>query len=104
MSKILYDAARKLISEKQYADARVILKVIDEPKARNWEAKLNEIDPLPSRVLKNPLAGRGHLKRNVIVIILIGVVFSLLLLNTIGEFSPSVTSARQTQAASRLEL
>lgn len=51
MSKAKFEAARELISEKQYDQARAILKTIDHPTAREWEAKLNNIsEPLPAGV------------------------------------------------------
>lgn len=40
--------ARALIQQKQYAAARVLLKQTDHPKAREWLAKLDEVDH-PSR-------------------------------------------------------
>ena len=45
MSKAKFAAARELIDEKQYAEARAILRTIDHPTARDWEARLNKLDP-----------------------------------------------------------
>lgn len=45
MSKAKFAAAKELIDEKKYDEARGILKTIDHPTAREWEAKLNRIDP-----------------------------------------------------------
>lgn len=47
MSKAKFDAAKQLIQEKQYDEARALLKTIDHPTARQWEAKLNTIAPAP---------------------------------------------------------
>lgn len=45
MSKAKFAAAKELIDEKQFDEARAILKTIDHPTAREWEAKLNRIAP-----------------------------------------------------------
>ncbi len=37
--------AQDLIREKRYAEARMLLQTIDHPKAREWLARLDEIDP-----------------------------------------------------------
>ena len=37
--------ARDLIKQKRYAEARAILKTVNHPKAQEWLAKLDEIDP-----------------------------------------------------------
>lgn len=46
MSKAKFDAAKELINEKKYDEARGILKTIDHPTAREWESKLNRIAPV----------------------------------------------------------
>lgn len=45
MSKHKMLAARELIKEKRYAEARAILRTVDHPTARQWLAKLDEIAP-----------------------------------------------------------
>lgn len=45
MSKAKFAAAKELIDEKKYDEARGILKTIDHPTAREWEAKLDKISP-----------------------------------------------------------
>lgn len=45
MSKAKFAAAKELIDEKKYDEARGILKTIDHPTAREWEAKLDKIAP-----------------------------------------------------------
>ncbi len=45
MSKAKFIAARELINEKQYDEARSILKTIDHPTATEWLRKLDEIAP-----------------------------------------------------------
>jgi hypothetical protein len=44
MSKAKFAAAKELIAEKKYDEARRILKTIDHPTAREWEAKLDNLD------------------------------------------------------------
>jgi hypothetical protein len=45
MSKQKMLAARELIQEKRYAEARALLKTIDDPTAKAWLKKLDEIAP-----------------------------------------------------------
>lgn len=45
MSKQKMLAARELINEKRYAEARTLLKTIDDPKAKEWLKKLDQIAP-----------------------------------------------------------
>lgn len=52
MSKAKFDAAKELINEKKYAEARAILKTIDHPTAREWETKIDKLTPLPPLVTK----------------------------------------------------
>lgn len=46
MSKAKFAAAKELIDEKDYVGARAILKSIDHPTAREWETKLDKIQPI----------------------------------------------------------
>lgn len=52
MSKAKFDAAKQLIGEKKYAEARSILSTIDHPTARQWEAKLDQLAPSTKEVMK----------------------------------------------------
>lgn len=45
MSKAKFDAAQELIDEQDYAGARVILKGIDDPTAREWEHRIDALQP-----------------------------------------------------------
>jgi hypothetical protein len=45
MSKAKMQAAKELIQEKKYDDARKILATVDHPTAREWEAKLDRLSP-----------------------------------------------------------
>ncbi len=42
MSKAKMEAAKELIQEKKYAEARAILKTVDHPTAAEWVAKIDE--------------------------------------------------------------
>ncbi|MBC7811319.1 MAG: zinc ribbon domain-containing protein [Burkholderiales bacterium] len=44
MSKAKFDAARELIREKKFTEARAVLNNIDHYKAQEWLAKLNDIE------------------------------------------------------------
>src|SRR4051794_6688008 len=51
MYEIRFGAVKELIAEKKYAEAYVILKTIDDPVARELQAKLEKLEPsllLPS--------------------------------------------------------
>ena len=66
MSKQKLLAARELIKEKNYDEARAILKTIDHPTAKEWLAKLDRIAPekKPQSALGRlllPRRGRGRL-------------------------------------------
>lgn len=52
MSKAKFAAAKELIDEKKYDEARGILKTIDHPTAREWEAKLDKISPRTIQVVE----------------------------------------------------
>jgi hypothetical protein len=45
MSEIKFAAAKELIQEKKYNEARTILKTINDPKAEHWLSRLDEIAP-----------------------------------------------------------
>lgn len=45
MSKAKFAAAKELIDEKKYDEARAILRTLDHPTARDWEARIDKIDP-----------------------------------------------------------
>lgn len=45
MSKIKLQAAREYIQAKDYGNARNILKSVDHPIAREWEAKIDKLSP-----------------------------------------------------------
>lgn len=46
-TKAKFDAAKQLIQEKKYDQARAILETIDHPPAAKWLAKLDTITPKP---------------------------------------------------------
>lgn len=43
--KTRLDTARELIEENKYDAARALLSTIDDPKAREWLAKIDKLDP-----------------------------------------------------------
>lgn len=54
MSKAKFDAARELVRERKYTEARAILRTIDHPQATAWLAKIDQIDP-PKVAPINPI-------------------------------------------------
>ena len=65
MSKQKLSAARELIREKHYDEARAILKTVDHPTAKQWLAKLDQIAPEKKqsawRSILFPRRGRSRL-------------------------------------------
>jgi hypothetical protein len=56
MSKAKMEAARELIKDKHYKEARAILQTVDHPTAKEWIAKIDAISP-PSKSNAGPLVG-----------------------------------------------
>lgn len=81
--------AKALIQQKRYADARKVLKRINDPTARQWEAKLDSIAPAPP-VASSPVI-------NYAIFTLVGAVIGLLIGfvvgNSIGSRSAQVSIA-----------
>lgn len=68
MSQSTLETARSLIQQKKYKDARKLLNTIpDDPTARKWLARLDEISPEPVNVGQNR-PSRGFQKFNTFVI------------------------------------
>jgi hypothetical protein len=56
MSKAKMEAARELIREKRYDEARAILRTVDHPTARQWLGKIEQIDPSSRPAAPAPVA------------------------------------------------
>jgi hypothetical protein len=95
MSKAKMIAARELINEKKYNEARAILEQVNHPTAEKWLTKLDEIAP-PARATS---INRWMLAALVVTvsIALIGVIAALVLANSPGGSKPSLEE--QTEAA-----
>ena len=85
MSKAKFAAARELIREKRYDEARTILQTIDHPKAQEWEWRLDDLEAKgkPSGkkrvvVVQQKKGGRGCF-RTLVYIFIAGVVVSVVL-------------------------
>lgn len=77
MSKAKMEAARELIQEKRYAEARAILLTVDHDKAREWLAKLDEIAPeVKSGSGKRPLLLITGAIIGLLVILGIGILYA----------------------------
>lgn len=71
MSKAKLLAARELINEKKYHEARALLRGVDDPIAKKWLAKLDEIAPQRGRKLPLTLI-LGSIVVTLIVVAVIG--------------------------------
>ena len=74
MSKAKMQAAKELIREKRYEDARAILRDIDHPTAREWLQKINRI--APERKRKMPRKAVAILSLIVLIVVLVIVVLN----------------------------
>jgi hypothetical protein len=63
VSQALFIQARELIRDERYDEARVILRGIDHPKAKEWLAKLDEIAPPAAPSPRDQLAAARDLIR-----------------------------------------
>ena len=45
VSKAKFDAVQELVDKQDYAGARVLLKGMDDPMARDWERKIDALNP-----------------------------------------------------------
>jgi hypothetical protein len=85
MSKVLFAAVKELVDEKKYEEARIILKAIPDPKARDWETALDELDPPPAATFftRVPISAEeksANLTILIVFIIIIILIFMALLL------------------------
>src|SRR4051794_17202967 len=84
MSKAKFEAAKELIDEKRYDEARTILKTIDHPTAAKWLNKLDAIAPQdevdkPSK----PITGKARKKPTrlqLFLLIAFGLIFAVLII------------------------
>ncbi len=47
ISEAKFDAVQQLVDQRDYAGARLLLKGIDDPTAREWERKIDALQPPP---------------------------------------------------------
>jgi len=47
VAKAKFDAVQELVDKHDYAGARAVLKTIDDPTAREWERKIDALQPPP---------------------------------------------------------
>lgn len=94
-SKAQLAEAKALIQQKRYVDARKVLKRIDDPIARQWEAKLDTLAPVAASasvpVLNYAIVG--------IVAGIVGLVIGLAVGNSLGSRSAAASIASIPTAA-----
>lgn len=90
MSKAKFQAAKELIDEKKYGEARALLKSIDHPTAREWEAKLDKLSP-PQSIGSNPTqpAVKRRKSSRTGCLLLIAIVLVLFYATTLNSPPPS---------------
>lgn len=84
MSKAKFAAAKELIDEKKYDEARSILGTIDHPVARQWEAKIDSLSP---RVSQSTKPGNSYIYNiiRVIAVVFIAVILVALILRQMQQ-------------------
>ena len=94
MSKAKFAAAKELIDEKKYDEARAILRSIDHPTAREWEAKIDVISPAVNKARKS---GNSYIYNVIraIAIVFVVVVVVVVLISQIQKMSRDIVPAYQ---------
>lgn len=65
MSKAKFAAAKEMIEEGNYDEARAILRKIDHPTAEKWLNKLDQIDPpFPTQAVAMPETEKYYKRKN----------------------------------------
>lgn len=90
MSKAKMQAAKELIQAKQYKEARSILKTIDHPMAREWEAKIDRMSPVKASDNRKVI----YIGLSIVIVLLIAIV-ALLIINR--PQSPAVVASNLNQ-------
>jgi hypothetical protein len=85
MSNQQLQTARQLISEKRYDEARALLRMIDDPTATKWLAKLDEIAPEQTTNVEAKSAS-GASGRGVLFVVLSLMVVIALMIAVYGAF------------------
>ena len=108
MSKAKFEAARELIAEKKYDEARRVLAAIDHPTAREWEAKLDRLDPpiapfpagAPPATAAPKVKRRGCSTRTLVTIavLLILVVLVSRIARDMQQFNNTISAGQQSVA------
>lgn len=83
MSKAKFDAAKELIDEKRYDEARALLRTIDHPTAAKWLDKLDVIAPVTQattgKVKKKPT------RLQLVLLIVGGIIITIAILSLIAQ-------------------
>ncbi len=88
MSKAKFDAAQELIDEKDYTGARVILKGIDDPTAREWEHRIDALQP----------QGTNRRRYQLIALIAFAIGGLALLITLVSFFEPRIDFSTRSVA------
>jgi len=104
MSKAKFAAAKELIDEKKYDQARAILMTIDHPTAAKWLEKLDQISPVtkssPIAANIKPSNVTSHKSNRFLIIGLVSTIVILLLLYRVLNPPRSLVSTIATQSTS----
>lgn len=88
-----FAAAKKLLDKRDYKSARAILEGISHPQAREWEAKINRLDPQPMQATPT----KQILGTKTVLAILGGVVLIVVLLVVLQNLRVTPTAEQSVQ-------
>ncbi len=102
MSKAKFAAAKEFIDEKKYDEARSILKTIDHPTAREWEAKLDKLSSPSTAKTAEPAPKKGNRLIYKATVGCIGIFVVIIVLGTLlSNALTSISSAIGATTTSR---
>lgn len=104
MSKAKFDAAKELIQEKKYAEARTLLHSIDHPTAREWEAKLDKLDTPADSFPDTPKAKRRGCSTRTLATIAVLALFVIVVARLMQQAQTFSTALSDAQNNAVLEL
>ena len=86
--------ARQLIDDKQYDEARAILKSIDDPRAREWLKRIDKLDPKKGQ-------GSGGVFRAVLGYLLVIIISAVM--TTVALLAALVMATASSRGAARIQ-
>jgi len=96
MSKAKLDAARELIREKKYIEARAVLRTVDHPTAQKWLEKIDSIAPEQESASRSQTNTAMLSAVAVLLIIIVGLMVAIIVLLSRPAIVPDEVAALAT--------